>query len=71
MCGDEQDITQNFTIKVYFDSLEELEEFAAKYSGEIKGFVTSKAQAKYNYHFVEFLGPNKICKIEASFSENL
>lgn len=71
MRGDEQDITQNFTIEIYCNSLEGLQEFVQKHNSTIKSFDVTKTTNNYRYHYVELKGPANICKMEASFSENL
>lgn len=70
MEGAGQQMSQNVTFEIYCKSLEEFREYAKKYNvTEIKSFVTTQAQNKYKYNYIEILGPQNICKFEISWSE--
>tara|TARA_B100000745_G_scaffold264490_1_gene189201 strand:- start:473 stop:841 length:369 start_codon:yes stop_codon:yes gene_type:complete len=71
MRGEEQEVTKNVTFEIYYDSLSLLQEFALQNDTQVKSFETSKAAQKYTYYYVEVLGPANICKIEASYSEDV
>ncbi len=71
MFGKEQEITQNMTFEIYFNSKNELQKFAKKHRHKIKRFRVTNTNQKYIYNYVEILGPRNICKIEASYSEDI
>ena len=71
MRGDDQNMTQNFTIEIYCDSKEKLEEYSKKYLKKIESFVATKSSVKYKYNYIEVFGPQNICKVEISYSEDL
>ena len=71
MKGEGQESTKNVTFEIYFCSLVELKKFADTYKVEICSFESTKAKTGYLYYYCEILGPNNICKIEASYTENL
>lgn len=71
MNGDDQEMTKNITFEIYCDSLDELQKLAQKYSAQIKSFVSTKSATQYRYHYIEIVGPEDICKIEANYTENI
>ena len=71
MKGDSQKLTQDVTMEIYFDTMNELVSFSNRYGVEIKSFKATKSTGKYTYHYCEVAGPHDICKIEASYSKNI
>lgn len=71
MRGADQEMTQNMTFEIYCDSMEELEEYSKRFNTKVENFVVTETDPNYRYHYVEILGPQKICKIEVSYSENI
>jgi hypothetical protein len=67
----DEPLTHYFTFEIYFNSEKELKKFAKKYKRKIKSFKVTNTKQKYIYHYVEIMGPKEICKIEASYSENI
>ena len=70
MRGKDQPMTQNMTFEIYLDSKEELENYAKKHGVEVKSFLATETESKYRYHYVEFFGPENICKVEVNYSED-
>ncbi|MEX0652356.1 MAG: hypothetical protein WD153_02740 [Candidatus Paceibacterota bacterium] len=71
MEGKDQPLTQNLSIEVYCDSLEQLQEFAKTHNTKIYNFTAEQSSKRYQHHYIEIAGPQEICKLEISFSEDL
>jgi len=71
MKGKNQELTQNMTFEIYFWTKKELEKFAKEHNCRIKSFEATGSSQRYRYNYVEILGPKNICKIEASYSEDI
>ena len=71
MNGQDQLLTQNYTMEIQCSSLKELEKLAFKHKKKIHKFKATKAQKDYMYNFITVNGPCGICKVDASFSEDL
>jgi len=71
MRGKGQEMTKNMTFEIYCQSLEELKKYAKKFNQEIQSFNTTESLSPYKYNFIEIYGPQNICKVEISYSEDL
>lgn len=71
MKGENQILTQNMTFEIYFNSMNELKNFAKKHKRKIKSFKVTDTKQKYIYNYAEINGPRKICKIEANYCEDI
>lgn len=71
MIGKDQKLTRNMTFEIYFDSMKGLEDFARKHRCKIKSFKVTNTNQKYIYNYAEIAGPRNICKIEASYCEDI
>ncbi len=71
MSGDDQLITQNMTFEIECESMKELENYAKKYDKKILDFLATKVEKEYRFYYFEIPGPQNICKIDISFSEDL
>jgi len=71
MKGEDQELTQNMTFEIYFNSIDELRNFAKKHKCKIESFKVTNTKQKYIYNYIEILGPNNICKIEANYCEDV
>tara|TARA_B100000745_G_scaffold300375_1_gene254084 strand:+ start:4456 stop:4821 length:366 start_codon:yes stop_codon:yes gene_type:complete len=71
MSGSDQKQTKNITFEIYCDSLKSLQKLTEGHGSEIQNFTSTKSKQRYQYYYTEIQGPNQICKIEASYSENL
>ena len=64
-------MTQHMTFDLYCDSLAELEALAKKHNVELQNFISTSTPNRYRYHYAEIKGPQDICKIEISYTEDL
>jgi hypothetical protein len=71
MNGCEQKLTQNMTFEISVSSIWELKKYAKRYDCKIDSFLCTETKQKYNYHYIEILGPEEICKVEINFVESL
>lgn len=69
MTGAKQPLTQNFTLEIQQNSLEELQKFANEKSKTINSFRVTKTEEPYTFYYVTIEGPAGICKVESNFSE--
>ena len=69
MKGDKQPLTQNFTLEISCESMEQLEGLAREYNAEIDSFRATKSQEPYTFYYISIFGPAGICKLEANYCE--
>lgn len=63
-------LTQNMTLELYCDSLDELKNLAEKHGVKTQSIEGTKALQHYTYHFAEIKGPHNICNVELSYTVN-
>ena len=71
MKGKDQPMTQNMTFEIGVKSMEELQEYAKKHNSKIYDFIATETVNNYRYNYIEIFGPQNICKIEISYSEDV
>ena len=70
LVDNEQLITQNMTFEIYCESLDELKSLADKYKQDIESFPSEDSPQTYTYYYFTVRGPESICKLEISYSED-
>ena len=69
MAGNQQPLTQNFTLEIQCESLQALRKLASEKGKKLNSFAVTKTAKPYTFHYISLAGPADICKVEANFSE--